>query len=233
MPFIVVEGLDGAGKSTQLDLLKGHLSDNGAGYEFLHFPRFDAPVYGELIARFLRGQSGPVDGVDPYLVALIFAGDRAEAAPAIYRWLGEGKFVITDRYVFSNIAFQCAKLRGQDKQDALRDWILGLEYNTNKLPVPDISLFLDVPFSFTRSRLTAPRSGDDRAYLQGRSDIHEDSLDLQQRVREVYLRCAAEGRDLRVVDCSDGCGGMDKPEANFIKIVEAIRSCVPGMPPVK
>ncbi|MCC8034884.1 MAG: dTMP kinase [Rikenellaceae bacterium] len=233
MPFIVLEGLDGAGKSTQLDLLKRHLSENGAGYEFLHFPRFDAPVYGGLIARFLRGESGPVEGVDPYLVALIFAGDRADAAPMIRQWLREGKYVVTDRYVYSNIAFQCAKLEGEDKQNALRGWILDLEFEYNRLPVPDVSLFLDVPFSFTESRLTVRRSGADRAYLQGRSDIHEDSLDLQRRVREIYLRCAQTNESLKVVDCSDGYGVMDSPGRNFSKIVEAVRRYVPDMPPVK
>ena len=99
MPFIVLEGLDGAGKSTQVRMLQERLSAQGFAYEYLHFPRFDAPVYGELVARFLRGELGALDQVNPYLVALIYAGDRAEAAPMIRRWLEAGKFVIVDRYV--------------------------------------------------------------------------------------------------------------------------------------
>ena len=55
MPLLVLEGLDGAGKSTQIHRLQQMLAARGIGYEYLHFPRFDAPVYGELIARFLRG----------------------------------------------------------------------------------------------------------------------------------------------------------------------------------
>ena len=81
--FIVLEGLDGAGKSTQVRLLRELLSASGLRSEYIHFPRFDAPVYGELIARFLRGEFGGVGEVDPYLVALLFAGDRAEAAGQI------------------------------------------------------------------------------------------------------------------------------------------------------
>jgi len=233
MPFIVLEGLDGAGKTTQLELLKDHLSRSGYGYEYLHFPRFDSPVYGGLIARFLRGESGPVESVDPYLVALLFAGDRADAAPMIRKWLAGGKYVITDRYVYSNTAFQCAKLDGRDKQQELKEWILDLEFGTNDLPVPDVSLFLDVPFSFTRSRLTTRREGEDRAYLCGGTDIHENSLDLQRRVREVYLGCASEGKGLDIVDCSDGNGAIDTPANNFAKIVEAVRRSVPGVPPLK
>ena len=109
MSLIVLEGLDGAGKSTQIDLLQQLLASRGLRYEYLHFPRFDAPIYGELIARFLRGELGAVDAVDPYVVALLYAGDRADAAPVIRRWLDEGKFVILDRYVYSNVAYQCAK----------------------------------------------------------------------------------------------------------------------------
>ena len=108
MSLIVLEGLDGAGKSTQIDLLQQLLASRGLRYEYLHFPRFDAPIYGELIARFLRGELGAVDAVDPYVVALLYAGDRADAAPVIRRWLDEGKFVILDRYVYSNVAYQCA-----------------------------------------------------------------------------------------------------------------------------
>lgn len=73
MSLIVLEGLDGAGKSTQIDLLQQLLASRGLRYEYLHFPRFDAPIYGELIARFLRGELGAVDAVDPYVVALLYA----------------------------------------------------------------------------------------------------------------------------------------------------------------
>ena len=95
--FIVLEGLDGAGKSTQIRMLRRFFADRGVESEYVHFPRFDSPVYGELIARFLRGEFGGVGEVDPYLVALLFAGDSADDASRIREWLAQGKAVLLDR----------------------------------------------------------------------------------------------------------------------------------------
>ena len=216
--FIVLEGLDGAGKSTQIRMLRQLFADRGVESEYVHFPRFDSPVYGQLIARFLRGEFGGVQEVDPYLVALIFAGDRADAAPQIRQWLAGGKAVVLDRYVYSNVGFQCAKLPAGEERDRLADWIVNLEFGHNALPRPDLSLFLDVPFAFTERKLSEAREGDDRDYLQGGQDIHEASLQLQQDVRSVYLASAAKDSSLRVVDCSDASGAMESPEGIFAKI---------------
>lgn len=216
--FIVLEGLDGAGKSTQIRMLRQLFAERGVESEYVHFPRFDSPVYGQLIARFLRGEFGGVQEVDPYLVALIFAGDRADAAPQIRQWLAEGKAVVLDRYVYSNVGFQCAKLPAGEERDRLADWIVNLEFGHNALPRPDLSLFLDVPFAFTERKLSEVREGDDRDYLQGGQDIHEASLQLQQDVRSVYLASAAKDPSLRVVDCSDASGAMESPEGIFAKI---------------
>lgn len=218
--FIVLEGLDGAGKSTQIAKLKALFTERGVESEYLHFPRFDAPVYGDLIARFLRGDLGSVEQVNPYLVALLYAGDRADCAKTINAWLSEGKVVIVDRYVYSNIGYQCAKMSSGEERNALRDWILRTEFEQFAIPRPDLSLFLDVPFSFTERKLTEQREGDDRSYLNGQKDIHEASLDLQRRVREVYLETAAVGDDLKVVDCSTEDGAMASPEQIFERIMD-------------
>ncbi len=217
--FIVLEGLDGAGKSTQIAKLKALFDERGVESEYLHFPRFDAPVYGELIARFLRGDLGGVNEVNPYLVALLYAGDRADCAKSINTWLSDGKVVIVDRYVYSNIGYQCAKLPSGNERNALRDWILHTEYDEFSIPRPDLSLFLDVPFSFTERKLSEQREGDDRSYLNGQQDIHEASLDLQRRVREVYLETASLGSDLKVVDCSAEDGSMASPDQIFERIM--------------
>jgi len=220
MGFVVIEGLDGSGKSTQLKLIRSYLDERNQAYEYLHFPRLEEGVYGKLVARFLRGEMGANDAVDPYLVALIFAGDRAEAAPLIRQWMEEGKLVIVDRYVYSNIAFQGAKLDSRKDRNVLRDWILELEFSHNQLPRPDVNLFLHVPFEFTRKQLENTRQGDDRDYLKGERDIHEEDLGFQEQVRQEYLALKDHVKDIVSIDCSDGAGAMLAPERISEQLIE-------------
>ena len=225
--FIVLEGVDGSGKSTQIAKLREMFAQKGIESEYLHFPRFDAPYFGDMIARFLRGELGSIEQVDPYVVALLYAGDRKDAATMIRQWLAEGKVVICDRYVYSNVGYQCAKLSDEAAREELRKWILGLEYEYNAIPKPDVSLFLDVPFAFTeRKLLQEQREGDDRAYLNGQKDIHEQSMDLQRAVRQVYLDAAEYDENLHVVDCSTENDEMASPEEIFCRIEVVVEKCL-------
>ena len=203
MGLIVIEGLDGAGKSTQINRLNEYLTARGHRCRQLHFPRTDSPVYGELIARFLRGDLGDIHQVNPYLVALMYAGDRLDFKPALEKWLNDGDMVLLDRYVFSNLAYQCAKMEKIQDYNALREWILYLEFEYHQLPKPDLNIFLDVPFRFTRQKLTDNREGDERQYLQGKKDIHEADLDFQKSVRASYLSLS-DTDGFVTIDCSDG-----------------------------
>jgi len=216
--LVVLEGLDGAGKSTQVKKLRTYLESVCGGLEYIHFPRYDAPVYGGLISRFLRGDFGGNDRVHPQLVALLFAEDRHGAAPGIRKYLEDGGTVLLDRYVYSNIAYQCAKLGSEEEADALRDWIFETEYGDFDLPRPDLNIFLDVPIGFVEANLMAQRQGDDRSYLSGGRDIHEADIAFQKKVRAMYLKQAALDKDFLVVDCSDGDGNMLDPDGIFERI---------------
>ena len=220
--LIVLEGLDGAGKSTQVKRLKEYLTERCGSLEYIHFPRYDAPVYGDLISRFLRGDFGSNEAVHPQLVALLFAEDRHGAAPVMRQALAEGKTVLLDRYVYSNIAYQCAKLPDLQERRKLRDWIFNTEYGDFELPEPDLNLFLDVPIGFVEQSLNHQREGQDRQYLSGAQDIHEASITFQKAVRDMYVAETARDPKFRRIDCSGAQGEMLPPDAIFDKVRAAV-----------
>lgn len=224
--LVVLEGLDGAGKSTQVKKLRTYLESLYGSLEYVHFPRYDAPVYGDLISRFLRGDFGSNESVHPQLVALLFAEDRHGAAPAMKETLEKGGVILLDRYVYSNIAYQCAKLKNDQEAEALRDWIFNTEYGDFALPKPDLNIFLDVPISFVESKLKADRAGDDRDYLAGGQDIHEADIEFQKKVRGIYQRqCELDPKFIRI-DCSDEYGMMLPPGAIFEKVKAVVDSAL-------
>ena len=223
MKVFVIEGVDGAGKSTQIRLLKDFFSEKGYNCEYLHFPRTETPYFGELIARFLRGEFGSLNDVDPYLVAMLYAGDRKDASTVIRNWLMEGKVVLLDRYTYSNIAYQCAKLPEVSSQDKLMNWIFSLEFNHFAIPQPDLNIFLDVPFAFTEKNLAKTRTGNDRDYLNGTRDIHEESIVFQKKVRDIYLRVSQSDERLAVVNCSNNDGVMLNSSEIFDLIIKIFK----------
>ena len=224
--LVVLEGLDGAGKSTQVQKLRNYLEETFGSLEYIHFPRYDAPVYGDLISRFLRGDFGSNETVHPQLVALLFAEDRHGAAPEMKQTLLAGGNVLLDRYVYSNIAYQCAKLSNPQEADSLREWIFNTEYGEFDLPVPDLNIFLDVPIGFVESKLKSQRGGQDREYLEGGQDIHEADIEFQKRVRDIYRKqCELDPKFIRI-DCSDEEGNMLPPGAIFAKIKAVVDSVI-------
>lgn len=219
--LIVLEGLDGAGKSTQVRMLKDYIQSKNMNLRYLHFPRYEAPIWGDLIAKFLRGDFGTINQVHPQLVALLYALDRADAGTIIKSWLQDGCCVLLDRYVYSNIAYQCSKLHDEAEKKSLREWILHLEYEHYGIPRPDINIFLDVPIDFVDSKLKANRMGGDRDYLHGKHDINEENISFQVGVRKIYINETAEDKDFTRVDCS-GTDGLMLPAQDIFEKIKKV-----------
>lgn len=220
--LIAIEGLDGAGKSTQIALLEAWFQAKGKSTRFIHFPRHNTGVYGQLISKFLRGEFGSLETVHPQLVALLFAQDRMDFSPQIRQWLEEGAVVLLDRYVLSNVAFQCAKLSSAHEQQALAEWIYHFEFDYNKIPKPDLSFYLDVPFTFTQAALEQRSAESGRSYLEGKQDIHEEDLSFQAAVGQQYAKLTATHADVHRINCSTTDGAMASVET----IHAAITACI-------
>lgn len=219
--LIVLEGTDGAGKSTQLELIKKFLKEKGLSYDFLHFPMYGHNQFSDIIARFLRGEFGNVDEVDPMFVANIYAMDRLMYLPELEKKLEENDVVLLDRYVFSNMAFQGAKYDELDDAQDIKNWIDNFEFDFSNLPYPNLTIFFDVPMEVVKERLGTQREGDDRNYLQGKQDIHEADLEFQKRVRDIYISLEKEDEyeDYYIVPCAelqmDGSWDVFSPEKLF------------------
>lgn len=136
--------------------------------------------------------------------------------------LAEGGSVLLDRYVYSNIAYQCAKLSAPEERENLREWIFNTEYGDFGLPKPDLNIFLDVPITFVESRLDSARTGKDREYLHGSQDIHESDIEFQKQVRAIYRQQVALDPDFIRIDCSDEFGEMLPPDGIFAKVKKVI-----------
>jgi dTMP kinase len=223
MSFLVIEGLDGSGKSTQVEMLKNYLLDNQVDFGYIHFPRTDSPFFGELIARFLRGEFGKNGDLDPYLVALLYASDRNDAKMLLNKWMKGKKFILLDRYVYSNIAFQCAKVSNTREKEKLAAWIRDLEFNYFGLPEPALKIFLDVPFHFTKKNLVTERTGSEREYLKGNADIHEQNIGFQANVRENYLWQSKREDNFIVLNCGEK-DNMLPPDEIHEQIVRIVTS---------
>jgi dTMP kinase len=224
MSFIVFEGLDGAGKSTQIKMLAEFLGKSGRKVFSFHFPNMNAPRFGSLIARFLRGDFGDNNQVDPYVVASLYAGDRFDASEMLKEKMTQYDFVIVDRYVDSNIAYQCAKMNKQEEKQKLKEWILDLEYQLYRIPMPDTTLFFDVPFDFVEQKLSELRTGEDREYLKGKKDIHETNMGFQEKVREEYIKLFENRPEHHIINCSNEKGKINTAEDIFKSVMLVLKS---------
>ena len=135
--FIALEGIDGSGKRTQIDLLASGLNARGLATFRIGFPRYES-FFGKLVGRYLNGEFGALDAVDPHLSALLYAGDRLEAKLEIEAALSDGKIVLADRYIGSNMAHQSERVSPEKREEFLA-WLKHLEYGLYRLPVEDLS----------------------------------------------------------------------------------------------
>jgi dTMP kinase len=227
--FIVLEGSDGSGKGTQFKLLSERLKAVGYDVEVFDFPRYDEPS-SHFVKKYLNGEYGDAAKISPYTASLFFALDRYEAAPKIKEALGQGKVVLSNRYVGSNMAHQGGKFTNSGEQRGFFIWEDGLEFQLLGIPRPTINIFLRVPAEVSFDLIAKKEK---RSYTDNVHDEHEGNLEhLKSSVATYDTLCKLFPKDFESIECAPDGKLMSIADINN-KIWKAIKPVLPQVPPNK
>lgn len=190
--FIVIEGLDGCGKSTQFDLLKKKIDAH-----YITFPYYNTES-GKIVQNYLSGMyNDDSQLISAYSASAIYAVDRFTSYKTDWgKFYNDDKMLISARYVSSNAVYQLAKL-DRPLWDDFLNWLFDFEYNKLGLPKPDLTVFLDMPIEVSQ-RLLSKRYGGD----ESQKDIHERNVEFLKRCRESAMYVGAR-ENWRFVSCID------------------------------
>ncbi|PIN92601.1 dTMP kinase [Candidatus Pacearchaeota archaeon CG_4_9_14_3_um_filter_31_7] len=212
--FIVIDGIDGSGKATQTNFLVERLKKEGFAVEVADFPQYGKKS-AALVEEYLEGKFGKVNDVDPYIASLFYACDRYEASFKIKKWLEEGKIVVANRYISSNIGHQGAKLEDGKEKNEYFEWLENMEFNIFKIPKPDLTIILYVKPEIGQKLVD--QKANYRDYLgEKKRDIHEENLKHLIDASNSYLYAARKFNWI-VIDCL---------EKNHLKSKEEIHNLI-------
>lgn len=212
--LIIIEGLDGSGKSTQTALLQEYFEKSGVTYKKIKLPDYESES-SILVRKYLAGDFGKnAEDVNAYAASVLYAGDRF--ASYTEKWKSdylEGKLIFADRYTPANAIYQMTKLK-KDEWDEYIDWLFDFEYNKIGIPAPDKVIFLDMPVEVSQRLMTQRYEGD-----ENKKDVHEANVDFLNACREaalyaakkcgwVVVACAESGEPLSIESINDRVYGI-------------------------
>lgn len=180
--LIVLEGLDGCGKSTQLELLPENLKKAGINCKKVSFPDYDNPS-STLVKMYLAGDFGKKPGdVNAYAASTFYCVDRYASFKANWgEFYNNGGTVVSGRYTTSNAVHQCSKLP-ENEWEAFLEWLYDFEYTKVAIPKPDKVIFLDMPIEVSQKLLSKRYEGD-----EAKKDIHEKDTEYLDRCRKAAI----------------------------------------------
>ncbi len=221
--LIVIDGIDGSGKATQVALLAKRLKVAKVPIKTIDFPRYYDNFFGGLIGEYLSGKYGDFIQVDPRVASVLYAGDRFESSKQIAKWLADGYVVLADRYVSANQIHQTGKLPDAKERKEFLNWLDKMEHGVFGIPRPDLTIFLDVPFEVSKEWLKKKIAVRKKKYLKdGRKDVAEDNLMHLKHSRDAALELAKSHKNWDRVECCTDMVCMP-PEAVHEKVFEIVK----------
>lgn len=217
--LIVIDGLDGSGKTTQFERVDQWLTRREVSHRCICFPQYDDPS-SALVKLYLSGAFGDdPDAVNAYAASSFYAVDRYASYKRYWeREYRQGQLILAARYTTSNALHQMPKLP-RDQWDGYLRWLTQYEYEQLQLPRPDRVLLLDVPPVVSQELMTQRYAGD-----EGKKDIHERDVAYLERCRQAALY-AAQKEKWQVIACTQD-DRLLPVEAVTQLLLEAIQSYV-------
>jgi dTMP kinase len=227
--FFVLEGMDGSGKATQTKLLTEALKNKG--YDVV---KIDFPQYGKgsaaLLEAYLKGNYGPSEEVGPYRASIFYACDRYDLSFQVKKWLEEGKIVIADRYLASNIGHQGGKLiADKDEWEKYVEWLYNLEFNIFQIPKPDYTIILkispELSMQYSNKIKDAEKIQKRMAYLgdDKKQDIHESDKNHLANSLKSYIAISEKyPEEYKIIECQEGDNFLpiDAINQKILKLIE-------------
>ena len=195
--LVVIEGAcDGIGKTTQFNLLKEHLKDDGKIVVNHHFPSYNT-AQGTLVEKYLNGELGNPSEDSSYYVASLYAVDRAVTwYTKLKEEYDKGNIVLLDRYTTSTLIYQSAMIEDIEKKKEFINFVMDHEYNKIGIKKPDNVIFLTAPYDLV-TNLREKRTENEGL----ENDIHESNREFMKKVYDNAL-FVANYLSWDIVECS-------------------------------
>jgi dTMP kinase len=220
--LIVIDGTDGSGKATQVDLLAKRLKKEGHIVKIIDFPEYYKNFFGKFIGHCLSEQYYNWLNIHPKIASMAYAADRWESSTEVREWLKSGYIVLANRYVSANQIHQGGKISNTKKRADFIKWLDEMEYGVFKIPRPDITLYLDLPTKIVLKLLKQRDSQTKRAYLKKKKDVHEKDLDFLVNSRKSALKLVKEIKNFIKIDCAKDDEILSREEIHA-KIYEQVK----------
>ena len=193
--FIAIEGIDGAGKSLQCELLLAKLERAGLRVVYRSYPQY-GEFFGREIGKLLKSEAAGT--MDPQSMALWYACDRLKDFERHVRpRLPDADVVLFNRYTLSSAIYQ--SVRSSDP-DTISRWIFSLEHDQFGLPIPDLYIVLDVTTEVALQR-NVSKTG--RDYIQQGADRYEKDTALQAAARQSYQCFVTSSDNAIIIGCKE------------------------------